>query len=889
MTTLSPATFSRAAQAGRTALVGSTPLSEVHCAHCSLPVPAGLVRIQESGELEQTQFCCHGCETAFSIIQGCGLDRYYELRDSLEASTGPAAGTGGKFSEFDDPTFASLYVRVRADGVRHTELLLQGVHCAACVWLVEKLPRIVPGVLEARLDMRRRVVSVAWDPALPLSTIARALDRLGYPPHPARSAEAARVREREARGRTVDLAVAGACAANAMLLAIALYAGLFDAMDQAYATLFRWTSMVAGVVAIAWPGRVFIRGAIASIRARSPHVDLPVAIGIVAGGVWSVVSTLTGEGEIYFDSVSVLVFALLVGRAIQRGQEQRAASAVEMLFCLTPTLAHRLGGETPDGSSAPDADVHVEALKPGDLVEIRAGESAPVDGVIEQGISELDRSLLTGESRPARVCPGDAVAAGEVNLRAAIRVRTIATGEDTRVGRLMKLVEECSRRRAPIVQLADRLSAIFVWAMLGLALLTLAIWLVLDPSSALGHAAAMLIVTCPCALGLATPLTLTAAIGKAAAAGAMIKGGDVVERLAGATRAAGKAGVVLLDKTGTITEGACRVVRCVGDSEALRLAAELEAHSSHVVARALVAAFAGGGEDDQARRGWTNVHEHTGAGIEGVVRGIDAASVDGPRSDGPSVAGPRLVRVGSRRWIESSESLLPADADARPALALSLASEHDAMLAEGLSPVLVSIDGEVRAIAAIGDPPRSDAAASIARLREMGWSVRVLSGDHPEIVRAVGGHVGIDPVDCLGGRTPEDKLEHVREELSRSGGRPVVMVGDGVNDAAALSAASVGVAVRGGAEASLAAADVHLRAEGLTPLIGLFVGATRTMRVIRWSLAVSIFYNAFAAAMAVTGLISPVIAAILMPVSSISVITLAFRSRTFTREEASRA
>ena len=670
--------------------------------------------------------------------------------------------------------------------------------------------------------------------------MARALDSLGYTPHPGRDGETRAMRRREDRTFLIRIGVAGAAAGNVMVLAFALYGGLFSGIEAEFAGYFRWMSMLLGVLSLAWPGSVFFRGAWAALRTRTAHLDLPIALGLAAGGVMGTINTLRGAGEVYFDSLTVLVFLLLVGRWIQRQQQRWAADAVQLLYTLTPAFARRIEVE-----GGPAREVPLEAVARGDLLEVRAGDTIPVDGIVEHGTSRVDQALLTGEPRPAAVSAGSRVAAGTLNLAAALHVRASATGADTRVGRLMALVEQSSRRRTPIVQFADGLAGRFTIALIALATLTLGVWLWLDPGQAAEHTAALLIVACPCALGLATPLAVAVAIGRAARQGILIKGGDPLETLS-------RRGLVLFDKTGTLTQGRACLVRWVGDATAQPLVAALEAHSSHPIAEALCAAF---GEESPLPT--TDVMHASGAGVEGLVAG-------------------RRVRVGSIEYVPE-----PARA------ACDWLNEAVAQcVADGLTPVVVCVDGTVAALAAVGDAVRPDAREAIAALRARGWRVGILSGDHPQVVEAVARQVGIDPRSAHGHVSPEAKLAAV-ENARRAG--PVVMVGDGVNDAAALSAASVGIAVQGGAEASLAAAHVYLNQAGLGPVVALLGASRRTFRAIRRCLATSLTYNAVGALLAITGVINPLIAAVLMPLSSFTVLSIALGARTFSGSSPRRA
>ena len=802
-------------------------VESVECAHCTLPVPRGLIRPDKS-----EQFCCPGCEMVYRTIHECGLSDYYRLRDATSDERIRPDTKDLPFAEFDDPAFHAIYVHTDADDESRIELLLEGVHCAACVWLVERLPTVLPGVVEARLNLRRRIVEVRWNPeSIALSRIASTLNALGYRPHPAKGVSARQMQIAQERRMLVRIAIAGFCAGNVMVLSFALYGGAAEGQQAQYGHLFRFLAMIFAIVAIVGPGGVFLRGAWAAIRTRSPHLDLPIAVALVAGGIWGIINTFTASGEVYFDSLTALVFLLLVGRYIQQRQQRAAADAVELLHAFTPSTAHLL-------TDGVQRDVPVEALRPGDTVRVLAGELIPADGCVTEGTSTLDASLLTGESTPAKVTSGEPVAAGAVNLTAPLTLLIEATGTETRVGRLMNLVAAAADRKAPLLTLANRLAGIFTITVLGLAAVCFAVNFRLGADIAAARTIALLIVCCPCALGLATPLAMTSAIGRAARRGIMIKGSDALERLT-------HAGTMFLDKTGTITLGRFALVELLGDATTLPLAAALERQVNHPIATAIVEAVPQEVADELTPPlAVTEVEHMPGLGVRGVVDG-------------------RRVTVGS------PEAMRHAGIEGLDGFADAL----DAATQLGRTPVAIAIGDTIRTIAILADRPRDDAPAAICTLARLGWNLTILSGDDERVTRHIAAEVGIDADHAIGSVTPEAKLHTVEQATGLR-----VMVGDGVNDAAALAAADVGIAVHGGSEASLEAADIYLNNPGLTPILETLRVARSTRRTIITCLCVSVLYNAAAATAAFLGFVGPITAAVLMPTSSVAVLAIASRA-----------
>jgi P-type Cu2+ transporter len=797
--------------------------SRVSCAHCELPVPAGAV------SSDGPSFCCAGCRSVYEIVHAAGLTGYYAYRDKAEAVPVRAA-SARKYEELDDASFQAEHCRTDESGDVSAELLLEGVHCGACVWLVERVGKVVPGVRSARLDLSRNVVSISWDgQRTRLSQIARGLESLGYPAHPSHAEKTLATRARD-RELLLRLGVAGAAAGNVMLMALALYSGAFSGMDPAYQAMFRWVSFAIATPTVFWAGSVFLRGGWAALRTRTPHMDLPVSIGILAGYAGGAVSTLTGRGEVYFDSLCTLIFLLLVGRYLQQSHHRRSTTQSELLLALAPQVAHVVEHDT-------ERDVPAGTVAVGGCVRVSAGERIAVDGLVTRGAGSVDTSMLTGEPMPVEAEAATRVYAGTTCVAGELWIRTEAAGAATRLGRLMASVEATQRERAPIVRLADRVAGYFVLAILGVAALTFSLWLHFDARYAVDHTVALLVVTCPCALGMATPLAVSVALGRAAKAGILFKGGEFMEELA-------KPGLIVFDKTGTLTRGEPELVHFVGDAAWQAPLRALEQHSGHPLARAIVRAF------PDCSLPVTDVQLLAGGGIAGCVAG--------------------------KQLLAGSPALVARELGGLPNWADQLVSRH---AATGRTPVVLAEGGAVRAVAAFSDEIRPEARQALTQLAKLGYRFEISSGDHPAVVARTAHELGIEATAARGAQTPEAKLARIIALRER--GERVFMVGDGVNDAAAMAAAHVGIAMHGGAETCLRAADVFTTRDGLTPLVLAAQGSRRTLAAIRRGIAISLTYNLVGIVLAVLGILSPLVAAIMMPLSSISVVSLALRAKTF--------
>jgi len=811
--------------------------SQALCTHCGQAMPKSF----QTTSVEK--FCCAGCEAVWLMLHECGLEKYYAMQ-TAEGSSPNRPHRNSSQAYLDHAEFQSRHVQTLDDDRLRAELRLDGLKCGACLWLLEALPRLERGLMNSRVDLGRSVIALEWVSAqTSLSKIAQRIAALGYQVRPIGTLASRQEWRRQDRIWLIDIAVAGAISGNVMAIAFALYGAQFSWMDDPTRQFLQWTSVLLAAIAVLWPGRLFLRNAMNAIRARRPHMDLPIALALAAGLIGGAATTIAGRSGVYFESISMLVFLLLVGRFVQFRQQRSARHEIELICALVPQTARRV---SPDGSLE---EIPTDALRLGDQIEIPAGESVSADGLMQSAYAHFDMQLLTGESCPVRRNHGECVFAGVRLLgESPIRIDVTASGSKTRAAGIAQMVEDAIAKRPPTVEFANRIAGWFLLVVVVMAIAVGICWWFIDPSRVPSVVVAMLVVTCPCALGLATPLTMVSSLGKAARAGILIRGGDVLERIA-------KRGTIVLDKTGTVTEGSMRVMSVVGDCKSVRLAALLEAHSAHPVGKAIVEHWHNHKHDSLfeecaslATPVVCDVQEFLGQGIAGTI--------DGQR-----------LEVGSVGFVTRSGATCSAE----------LLSGCQSSVVEGFSPALIALDGVVVAVLAIGDPVRIDAADFVRGLQMSGWSVWLASGDLSQITNKVGSALGIAPSQVRGACTPEEKVSIIHSQVLR----PVVMVGDGVNDLPAMAAADVGIAVRQGAQATIAHADVALTGGGLRQVMSLIERAQRTMRTIHINFAISIAYNAIGGTLAALGLISPFIAAVLMPLSGLTVTAVALRMPRF--------
>jgi len=767
------------------------------CAHCGLPAPAA------SGDAPT--FCCAGCATVWAALHDAGLERYYITREATPDPAAILAADELDAAALDDGAFAARYVH---DGC--VALSVRGIHCASCGWVIEHLltdDDAVDGVTVS-LGEERAVVRLRDEvtDSPPLGRLVRQLAKGGYSARPVRPGETDDGGRREVRAEMLRLGVAAACAMNLGLFAVSLYGGDRWGMDPGLRSLFTWLSLAVATPIVAFSARPILTRAWATVRRGLIHVDVPIAVAILVMFGASAVATVRGTGAVWFDSLGMLVLLLLGGRAIEGVVRRRANRQLRTLVEGELGSAERI---TDSGTER----VPAELLVAGDRLRLRPGDVCPVDAVARDGGSDVDLSVVDGESRPVFLSVGDELPAGARLLDGSVEAEVLRSADRSGVARTRELVDRALAQRTDGELLADRVARWFVFGVLVIAAGVGAAWWAIEPSRALPVVVAVLVVACPCALALATPLAFAAALRGAAGRGLLVRRASVLLRLADVELAA-------FDKTGTLTESRASAGELVlteageelGPKRVLQLAAAVCARSHHPVSRAVVRAcaerFPGPLPVPEG------VRETAGVGIEGLVMG-------------------RIVRVG------------------RPG-------------------ARITIDERVCADLPVAQELRPGAATAISRLDALDVEAALLSGDAAERATAEAERAGI--ADAHGAMTPEDKADWVQRHAER-----VLFVGDGMNDAPALAAADVGLAMGGSVEVSLAAADGVLLSQRPGTVPEAIALGRRLRATVRSNIGISVTYNALAVTAAAAGLVTPLVAATLMPISSLIVVVRASR------------
>ena len=801
---------------------------ETNCFHCGLPVPAGL-DIDVIIDKKPQPMCCRGCEAVAKAIVDGGMENYYRYRTEKSKTAQELVPDVLRQAEvYDRDEVQKSFVRHNDENLREASLILEGIDCAACVWLNERHIRAQPGVHEAQVNYSTHRARIVWDDReIKLSDILKSVSEIGYIAHPYDPSQHHQLLEKQRKDYLKRLGLAGALGMQVMMFSIAMYTGDWWGMEPQYRTFLQWISLLLTLPVFLYSGWPFYRAAWRDLRHKRAGMDVPISLGIVIAFCGSLF-TMMGSGEhVYFDSVVMFIFFLLTARYLELVARKKASEHTEALIQSQATTAIReqAGNQT--------EVVAAQELEPGDIVQVKPGETIPSDGEVLEGNSSVDESLLSGESHPCVKQVRDMVIGGSINIESPLRIRVTNSGQETVLSTILRLVERAQSEKPAIARLADRVASRFVVAILLLATAVASYWYFNDSSQWLSITISVLVVTCPCALSLATPAAITAATGSLIRDGLLCSRGRALETLS-------KISHFVFDKTGTLTDGNLAISQslCLTDAmneaSCLIYAASLESRSEHPVAQAFLSVA---GDDLLAAE---EISSTPGGGISGRVNG-------------------RQVYLGNMAYI-------------RQETGLGLSTEQLNRLEDGTR-VLLSDDCRLLAVFVLQDAIRGEAESLVNSLKQAGVQTLLYSGDDATAVSIVANRLHI--TDYKAAMLPADKLQQLRELQKQ--GATVAMLGDGVNDAPVLAGADVSIAMGEGARYAAAAADMVLFRNNLNILYRGFTVARKMMRVIRQNLGWALAYNIMALPLAAMGIIQPWMAALGMSASSLIVVANAMR------------
>ena len=767
--------------------------------------------------------CCIGCKAVAEFIDASGLNAFYEFRSHPDTDLN-LTPDDAEWQHFDDDDLLGRYVSRHGD-VAETTIDIGGMYCSACVWLLDKAMQQVPGIEAVDVNPAVRRAVIRWHISeLKFSELLQAIARIGFKPAPVGIGQDVDSKTGEYRLALKRLIVAAAAGMQVMMFAVALYAGDYFGIEGGIERFLRIISLLVTVPIVTYSARPFFTAAWRGVRARAPGMDLPVSIAIIAAFTASTYATWSNSGDIYFDSVAMFVFFLSATRFLEMRARHRSDDHATALAQLLPDTAIRII----DGTAT---KVALDRLRVNDTISILPGDVVPIDGEILTGNLEIDESMLSGESMPVSRQPGDAVFAGAIIRSGNATVRVTQTGASTSLAEIGRMLERARADRPPIAMLADRIAGKFVLAVIVLATIAGLVWYRLDPSRTFEIVLATLVVTCPCALALATPAALAAAASRLAKSGFLLVRSRILDVLSRPT-------TIVFDKTGTLTEGRPVVLemRTLSSScnaaSALKIAAALETVSEHVLARAFAEHYDAGFPEA------LEAESIAGSGVE--------ASLDG-----------QCYRIGKAGYVaELSHSEFDEHAD-DPQRTHVYLGDNNAMLAQFI----------------IGDELRSDARQAIRKLQQTGFTPVIASGDRESAVIAVATQLGVDSWHA--GMSPADKLQLLARLQQQ--GETVIMVGDGINDAPVLAAADGSIALDSGTALARASADAVSLGRSLGTINTAIDIAQKTRRIIRQNVAWAIIYNATAIPLAISGVLMPWMAALGMSLSSLIVVFNALR------------
>ncbi len=795
-------------------------MADETCFHCGLPIaPGDDYSVTILGE--PRPMCCPGCQSVAQTIVDIGMESYYQHREQCPPGSSPATELVPDFldglNNWDDPALQESFVHQLPEGSREITLLISGITCAACVWLLEKHLNDQPGVLRCHVNMGSSLAVVSWNPdQISLSGIIKAIAHVGYKAEPYTPVQQEENIKRENKQALTRIGVAGLGAMQVMTYAVSLYMGAFEGIDPAHERFLRWVSALVATPVLFYSGIPFLQGALRSLRNRHLSMDVPVAIALCFAYFSSVWATLTDGPEVYFDSVCMFVFFLLVGRYLEMRARHRSQNTGIRLSHSQIQTALKL-----DAEDRPQL-VPADKLIPGDRVLVKAGEIIPGDGLIIEGDSSVNESMLTGEHLPISKQTGDPVTGGTLNVEQPLTIEITTLPKESTLSTLKRLLQRAEADKPATFLLADKIASHFVLAVLITSAAVYSYWWFHSPQDAFWIMLSVLVVTCPCALSLATPTAITAATARLSRMGFLATRSHTIEALRKVTD-------VVFDKTGTLTLGQFQLVDTIvgpGQSKdhVLGLAAALESVSEHPIAQAFHSYPKTGGV--------TNLRIVPNQGVQG---------------DGN-------LRIGKPEFAApAGQAPTPPDNTGQW--------------------VLLADEQQVLAWFRIEDQLRADAANLVQQLQQVGKRCHVLSGDSSGHAEQVAAQLGIQSVNS--NASPDDKLAYIRS-LQQSGAC-VLMVGDGLNDAPVLAGADVSIAVAGSSDLAKVAADGILLSQSLQPLHGILTLIEKTYRIIRENLAWAVLYNITALPLAAAGFIPPWASALGMSASSLLVVLNALR------------
>lgn len=789
------------------------------CFHCGEPVSVGSHYALEIKGIAQPM-CCPGCLAVAETILECGLASYYEHRTAPGIKGELVPNELAALTHYDLAEVQQEFVTDSAAGnhrLREIQLTVEGLTCAACAWLIERHLSGLAGLHYVNVNTTTHRARIKWDPdRLSLSDILKGFARIGYRAYPFQTHSQEALYAREVRSYMFRLALAGLGSMQVMMCAVALYMDLFISVEEEFMVYFKWISLLLSTPIMIYSAQPFYVGAWRSLKQGHLSMDVSVSLALIGAFVASMWATVFNTGEVYYDSITMFVFFLLLGRFLELRARRKASESSSNLARLVPIMATRLDEEG-------EHEVAAKTLRVGDRVRVLAGATLPADGIILAGQASLDESMLTGEQLPLLKQAGDPVYAGTIDTDAPLEIRVSHPIEESRLSQIMRLQDHALGDKPAIAQLADVLSRHFILVLLLIAAAVWTFWHFHQPERAFWVTLAVLVATCPCALSLATPTALTSATAHLTRTGILLRRGHVLDVLTRANR-------VVMDKTGTLTTGNISLIRTqpladLDEAQCLAIARALETHSEHPIARAFR-------QVSQDRLPTSEVTPVIGYGIQGLVAGTQ-------------------YRIGSARWLGIPDEQARADG------------------------LVIYLADEARPLArfVLADTLRPDAKALIQAFQAAGLKTTILTGDGSTGADEVARTLGVD--ELVKGVTPDGKLAYLKGR--EAAGDVSIMVGDGINDAPVLAGAHASFAMAGGTDLAKNSADAILLADDLSRLLAARTLAIRTRKIIVENFAWSIGYNLLVLPLAASGWLPPYLAAAGMSLSSLIVVTNSMR------------